>query len=704
MSKCKVEEIRNVALVGHGACGKTTLADLILHRAGVGSRAGSVDEGTSLLDTDDEEKEHKHSTSSAAFHFEQAGRWINAIDTPGYPDFIGQAIGAMRAVETVVVTVSAGSGVEVNTRRVFQQAGAAGDARIILVNKCDVENIDLDGLLAEIEDNFGAACVPLNVPVGIGSEFSGVVSTLNVPDSIPDGVQLDPSQINQKLLDAVVESDEALMERYFEGETLSPEEVAGAVTKAMAAGTLIPIFFASAKMDVGVEELMAALSDYALSPVDRQRVSLDDEDAESPLEQQPDSPLVAQVFKTRIDPFVSKMSYLRIYAGSVKKDTSVKNHRTGNSLKIGQLLEVQGGQQNPVDEAYAGDIVALTKMDDLQVGDTITVDANGSHLPEIPFPTPMVGLAVEPKTSSDQQKISGALHKIEEEDQTFHVSRESQTKEMVIQGMSELHLQIVIDRLLKRDKVGVLTHQPKVPYRETISGEAEGRYRHKKQSGGSGQFAEVHFRMSPMPHGVDSEEYFTKARFESMRRYEYDPVLNSAFVDRISGGSIPNNFIPAIEKGVRERMAQGVLAGCIVQDVVVELFFGKDHPVDSNETAFKIAASKCFQEIFLKAKPVMLEPIVHAVITAPGDKLGDISSDLSGRRGQLEGITGAAGGFQDIEARVPLAEMMTYARSLSSMTSGQGSFSMELVDYAVMPPNEQQKAIAAAKPNAAEED
>jgi elongation factor G len=325
-------------------------------------------------------------------------------------------------------------------------------------------------------------------------------------------------------------------------------------------------------------------------------------------------------------------------------------------------------------------------------------------MPEIPYPTPMIGLAVEPKSRNDQSKISGALHKIEEEDPTFKVQRDAQTHEIVVRGMSELHLQICQEKLHKRDKVDVIVHPPKIPYREAANGSAEGSYRHKKQSGGSGQFAEVHFRVSHIPHGIKPEEFFTSERFPSIRNYHYDPVLNSAFVDRVSGGSVPNNFIPAVEKGVKERMEKGVLAGFQVQDTACELFFGKDHPVDSNETAFKIAGSMCFKEIFQKAKPVLLEPIVHLEITVPADKLGDITSDLNSRRGRVEGMDNAPGGFQVIKARAPLSEVMTYARSLSSITGGQGSFTLELSHYEMVPPNEQQKIVAAHSKDKVEEE
>ncbi|QDU40183.1 Elongation factor G [Maioricimonas rarisocia] len=696
MPRHQVDDIRNVALVGHGAVGKTTLADLMLFKTGKNSRAGSVDDGTSLFDTEEDEKERKHSITAAVGHFDHDGRHVNLVDTPGMPDFVGHLIGALRGVETAALCVSAPSGIEVNTRKSFQYAGEEGLARFVVFNKLDGDNIDFPALVESLREMFGPACALMNVPVGVGSDFSGVVSSIDVPGEVPAGAVMDPAAAGQQVIDAAVEADEDLMERYLEGEELTGEELSGAISKAIIAGTLIPVFCTSAKEDIGVQELLDGLARYAPSPADMKRTATREGDTFR-IEPKADGPLIAQVFKTRIDPFVAKMSFLRVFSGSLHKDQSVQDSRTGRSIKISQLLEVQGGQSEAVSDAGPGDIVAVVKIDELKTGDTLTDGAQGVELTPIPFPRPMIGLAVEPKTQADQTKISGALHKIEEEDPTFVVRRDAQTKEMVINGMSELHLQLIQNRLHAREKVDIITHQPKVPYRETVSGSAEGSYRHKKQSGGSGQFAEVHFRISSCPQDIDPDEYFTKSRFESMRSFHYDPELNYCFVDRVTGGSVPNQFIPAVEKGIRERMEQGVIAGNQVQDVVVELFFGKDHPVDSNETAFKMAASMCFREIFQKARPTLLEPIVEMEITVPGDKIGDVTSDLNSRRGRMEGMDEAPGGFSIIRAKAPLAEVMTYARGLSSMTGGQGSFTLEFSHYEMVPPNEQAKIVAAAK-------
>ena len=684
MAGYKTEDIRNVALVGHGGTGKTTLADLFLFKGGVNNRAGSVDDGSSVFDIDDDEKERKSSITSSLGHITHNGKRINFVDTPGYPDFIGQVSGAVSAVETAVCLINAGSGVEVNSRRVMQMAEEAGIARAIVLNKCDRDNLDFDSLISAIQESFGNQCIPINVPNEVGGGFSSVSATLG-----SDGDYAEP------LTDCIVEADEELMEAYLESGELSADDAAGGITKAIAAGTLVPIFCTSARADVGVTELLDGIASTLPSPGDVARTAADG----SELKADASAPLAAQIFKTRIDPFVAKMNFVRVFSGTLKKDASVTNRATDKSVKIGTLNEVQGGELNGVDAAVPGDLAAIVKVDGLDVGNVL----GDVDLPEIKFPRAMVGWAIEPKTTADQQKISGAISKIQDEDQTFQVVRDQQTKEMVVYGMSELHLQILIERILSRDKVGVNTKTPRIPYREACTGQAEGSYRHKKQSGGSGQFAEVHFKIEALPKEIEPEEYFTKARFESMRDFHYDETLNYAFVDRVTGGTVPNNFIPAVEKGIKERMDQGVLAGYQVQDVACALFFGKDHPVDSNETAFKMAASMCFRDVFKQAKPVLLEPIVSIEITIPADKLGDITSDLTTRRGRMEGMDSAPGGFQVVKGMVPLAEVQDYARGLSSMTGGQGSYTYEPSHYEVVPANEQTKIIAAAAKEKEEE-
>lgn len=684
MADYTTKDIRNLALVGHGHSGKTTLADLLLFKAGVSSRAGSVDDGSSLLDTDDEEKERKSSITSSVCHLTHNGKRINIVDTPGYPDFLGQVAGALEAVETAAIIVNASAGVEVNTRRTFDMAGEFGLGRIIILNRLGQENIDFDRDLAELQDVFGSHCIPINIPNKVGAGFSSVIKVLEPTDP---GV-VDPSSFTDELRDCIVEADDELMERYMETLELTPDEFRAGIPKAVAAGTLIPIFCVSGKRDIGVDELLDGMAALCPSPEDIPRQS---EDGVAII---PDAgaPLVAQVFKTRIDPFVARMNYIRVFSGTLKRDAAVNDVTTGKLVKIGALNEVQGNQLTAVAEAIPGDIVAAVKVDGLHTSDSL----GDLSMKPINFPKPMVGWAVEPRTSADQQKISGALAKIVEEDQTFSITREEQTHEMVAHGMSELHLQILMDRVQKRDKVSIAHHAPKIPYREACTGEGEGSYRHKKQSGGSGQFAEVHMKIFPLPRDIDPGEYFTKARFEHLREYHYDPELNFAFLDCVSGGSVPNQFIPAVEKGVRERMTNGVLAGYQVQDCVAVLHFGKDHPVDSNETAFKMAASICFRDVFQKSRPVLLEPLVQIKITIPAEYLGDVTSDLTTRRGRMEGMDTVPGGYTIVKGFAPLSEIQDYARQLSSITGGQGSYTTEASHYEAVPMSEQQKIVANA--------
>jgi len=669
-----VENLRNVAFCGHGSSGKTTLVDRMLVKTGAVNGSPSVDDGTSICDFDEEEKHHQYTIEAKVTHFEHAKKTFQVIDTPGYPDFIGQAIGALRAVEMAAIVVNAHSGIEVNTRRVFEEAGKAGLARMVVINKLDDENIDFPALVDSIKEMWGNACTPLNVPVGHGADFKGVVSTLQVPDDT-SGALLDPNEINEPLIESIIEVDEEVMERYFEGEPPTEEELSRLITKAVAAGTLIPIVCVSGGKDLGVAELLDAIVTCGPSPADIHRTAKKG-DEEIELEPKADGPLAAQVFKTRIDPFVQKLSFIRVFSGTLKKDATVPASTARKGVKLGQLLRVQAS------ESELGEI----------------------ELPPMKFPTPMVGLAVSPKSRGDETKLSGALHKIDEEDPTFQLDRDMQTKELVMTGMSELHLNVIQERLARRDKLEVETKEPKIAFRETIQAPAEGMYRHKKQSGGHGQFGDVHIRMFPLPRDVDPEEYCTKQRFASMKEFHYDEKHNFIWVDSIVGGVIPGNFMPAIEKGFRERLVGGVIAGYQVQDVCVEVHFGKHHPVDSSETAFKTAGRMAFREVFQKAKPCLLEPIVKLAITVPEESVGDVYSDMSSRGGRVQGADSARGNLQTDNAEAPLREVTTYARTLSSMTGGQGSYTMDFSHYDVMPPNVQQEIIAKAKVEEEEDD
>ncbi len=686
-----VNDIRNIAVSGHGSAGKTSLVDQLLVQSGAVSAKPDVDAGTSICDFDEEEKHHKHSVESTVAHFDHAGKHFNVIDNPGYPDLVGQMIGSFRAVETALIAIDAHSGIKVNTRRAWNEAGKAGCGRILVITKLDTDNIDFPGLINSIKEVFGSGCALLNVPLGLGDALSGVASTLEVPDEI-EGAALDPQEIHETLVESIIEIDEAVMERYFEGQMPSTEELNTLMATAIAEGSLTPILCISTKKNIGVIELMDSLAVAALPPTAVARTATKEGDILT-LKPDPSSPLAAQVFKTRIDPFVQRLSFIRVYSGTLKKDSSIESPGARKGIKIGPLLSVQANETSPVDEAGPGEIVAVAKCEEFHTGTSL----GEVQLPPIAYPTPMVGLAVAPKSRGDEAKLSGALHKITEEDPTIHLDHDPETKEMVLTGMSELHLMLIQERLKRRDKVEVDTKEPKIPYRETIQTDADGSYRHKKQSGGSGQFAEVHIRMFSFPEGTDPADYAVKARFPHLKKSHYHERNNFLWVDTVVGGSIPGNFMPAIEKGFLDRLRQGVVAGYPVQNVCVEVHFGKDHPVDSNETAFKMAASKAFAKVFKGAHPSLLEPVVNMHISVPADHVGDVSSDLSGRRGQMVGMESSGGGISTIEAKAPLAEVSTYARTLSSMTGGQGSYTMEFSHYEVVPGNVQQEIISSAK-------
>src|SRR3954465_7447321 len=692
-----VDEIRNLAVCGHGSAGKTTLVDQLLVKTGAVTGQPSVDNGTSICDFDEEEKNHKHSVEASIVHFDHAGLRFNVIDTPGYPDLIGQTVGALRAVETALIAIDAHAGIKVNTRRAWQEAGEAGIGRILCITKLDTDNINFSGLVDSIKEVFGSQCALFNVPIGHGHDLKGVVSTLDVPKDT-SGALIDPASLSESVMESIIEADESVMEKYLEGEPPSREELQRLCAEAVRQGTLTPIVCVSTKSGVGLAELLTVLVQAALPPNAIVRTAKKDGD-DVTLKSDPNAPLAAQVFKTRIDPFVQRLSYIRIFSGTLKKDSTVHSSGVRKGVKIGPLLSVQGEKTTPVDQAIAGDIVAVAKTEDFHTGTSL----GEVELPPIKFPTPMVGLAVAPKTRGDETKLSGALHKITEEDRTVHLEHDQETKEMVLTGMSELHLQLLRERLKRRDKVEVEPHEPKIPYRETIQNNAEGSYRHKKQSGGSGQFAEVHIRLYPFPEGTKAEDFATKERFPHLKSTHYHEKNNFLWVDTVVGGSIPGNFLPAIEKGFLEKIATGVVAGYPVQNICVEVHFGKDHPVDSNETAFRIAGRNAFANVFREARPSLLEPIVKMHITVPVGNVGDISSDLSGRRGQMVGMDSAGGGMTTVEATCPLAEVMTYARTLSSMTGGQGSYTMEFSHYDVVPPNVQQQIIAKAKVKVEEE-
>jgi len=673
MPRYGTENIRNIATGGHSSCGKTTLADALLFAAGAVKKQGSVDDGSSIFDYEKDEKDRKITLDLAIAHADYAGRHINILDTPGYPDFIGETISASTAVETFMICVAANVGIGLNTRNVFQLAESSGLGRAVVVTKMDAENADWKKTLEGIQSAFGMRCIPYNVPVGEGASFEGVKSVLTEEEG---------AEYKDAMLEALIEGDESLVEKYLEGEEIADEEIAAAAPLAIAQGTAIPVFFTSGVSGIGVKELLDAIANLFPGPAAINRTFYGaGGDTEEEVALSEDAPFTARVFKINSDPYVGKIAFFRVYSGKIPANAPVATFREGKHLKNPGFFKPQGKEQAEIDAAVAGDILGVAKVDTLSIDDTLLQEGTKIKAAPIKFPIPMVSLAIEPKTRTDEQRISGALQKLAQEDPTFKAERNTQTKELVISGISDFHLNVMLGALKSRFEVEVISHIPKIPYKETITGAASGHYRHKKQTGGRGQFAEVYLKVEP----VDRGEGFD-------------------FVDEITGGNIPGQFLPAVEKGIKEALATGVISGNLVEDVRVRVYDGKHHDVDSSEAAFKIAGGRAFREAFTKARPVLLEPIVSISVTVPTEFMGAITGSLPTKRGRIQGID-SVGSLQVVNAQVPLAEVIAYSTELKQITGGEGSFTMEFSHYDVVPSHVAAPIIEAArKPGVEEED
>ncbi len=673
MTTTDISNIANLAVVGHGGAGKTTLVEAMLYVSGVTSRLGSVDEGTSICDHLPEEKERDISISSAIVHCDWQGRRLNIVDTPGYPDFIGEAIGALRAVESVLVAVSAAAGVQLNTRKLWARAEEEGLPRALVVTKLDSENISFQQVLEGIRTAFGAHCLPVNLPVGVGPGISEVVDVLNPPAEVDASLASELEAAREQLIEGALEADDALLEKYLEGGELSQEEIKGCLASAFHSGKLVPVFATAARQEVGVKALLDGLVGLAPSPLEIPARTYQENDEVIPIDPQASDGFMAQVFKTLTDPFVGKLSFFRVYSGALSADGSVHISRMGKSYRVGQLFRLQGDKQELLDRVVAGDIAAISKVEDIATSDTLTDGKLKGALSSISFPTPMVSLAVEPRRVADEQKISSSLTKLAEEDPTFRLTRDQQTREMVITGMSPLHLDIALEKLARRFEVEVNSRPPKIPYRETVTAKAEGHWRHKKQTGGRGQFGEVFIRVEPLNRGEGFE-----------------------FVNEIVQGRVPSQYIPAVEKGVRKALLRGVIGGYPCDDLRVILYDGKFHPVDSSEESFKIAGARAFQEATSHAQPVLLEPIVNVEISVPSQFMGEVTGDLNSRRGRIQGME-SLGDLQIIKAQIPLAELSDYVSELRSITGGEGSYTFEFSHYGSVPRRVSEAIISQAK-------
>lgn len=665
MAAFRPDQFRNVALVGHTGSGKTSLAEALLFKAGATSRLGSVADKTSILDHTDEEREKLHSLDSATCSLTHGGIHANLIDTPGSSGFCGPAIASLAAVECACVVVSASSGIQVNTRKMIERARAHGLGLWIVITHIDAPNVQLGALLARIRESFGSQCVPMNLPTGGGT---GVIDCF--ANESGDADFSDVAENHTAVIDAIVGADDELMEKYLGGD-VSDDEVRGAAANAVAQGELVPVFFANTVGDVGVAELLDALEAFCPSPVSGKKRTLVDGETESPLEPVAAGPFVGQVFKISTDA-KSHIKYLsiRVHSGTLTSDVHIKTAREPKGLRPGQIMRIHGDEHRELEAGVAGDIISLAKLD-LHIGDVL-YDQEGGAMAMPAFPKPMFSLALESKARGDEDKIGGALKRFAEEDPCFATDRGT-GGELVINGMDDTQLRTYVKRMARHYKLDVDTKAPKIPYRETVTGSARDiEYTHKKQSGGSGQFGRVIINLIPAERGEGYE-----------------------FVDKIFGGAIDQQYRPSVDKGIRVQMAEGVLAGCPVVDLKVELIDGKTHPVDSKDIAFQIAGRGAFKEAFMKAKPVLLEPIVDVEVTVPSDNVGDIQGDLAGRRGRPQGQDMLPGNMAMIRAVVPLAELADYNSRLSSISGGQGSYTMEFSHYEVVPGNVQQQIVDA---------
>ena len=668
------DSIRNIALTGHSGAGKTTLVEALLVAAGGLSKAGDVEHGTTVCDFEAEEKTHRHSLYPAVATVRHGGTFVHLIDTPGFPDFLGQTLSILPATETVAVVVDADKGVQTTTRRILAVASQRRLPRMIVVNRIDEHVGACEALLERMRETFGSELLPINLPTPDGS---GVVDlwTSETGDVAFSSV----ADAHQQLVDQVVEVDEELMATYLEEGSVAPEALRTAFQTALREAHLVPVCFVSAKTGVGIPELLSIFEDLCPSPLggNPRPFVTGEGDSAQPYEPVPDAskPLVGHVFKVTTDPFVGKMCLVRVHQGTLKAGEGVRINDGAKPVRIAHLHEVHGKDHHEVAEAVPGDIVAIAKVDELHFNDVIHAggETESIRFKSIEMPRPMYGLAIEAKSRSDEAKVSTSLSKLCEEDPTFKVDRVAATHETVARAMGELHMRVVLERLRNRFKLELDTSPPKVAYKESISGTAEGQHRHKKQTGGAGQFGEVHLRVVPL-EGEDDTAF--------------------EFVDATVGGSVPRQFLPAIEKGVRQVLHGGAIAGFPLGGVRVEVFDGKHHPVDSKEVAFVTAGKRAFIDAVLKAKPVLLEPIVEVEVTAPASCMGDLTSDFSGRRGHVLDTEMLPGDLCTIRAEVPLAEMGTYSSQLKSMTAGQASFVMDYSHDAAAPPNVQQQLVA----------
>ncbi len=668
MASVDASKVRNVGILGHGGTGKTMLIEHILHAAGKTSRIGTIADGNTAGDYLEEEIERQQTIAMKLMHVEWNGSRVHLVDHPGYVDFIGEVAASAPVLDGVVIVVDATTGVQVGTDNAFGYAEQYNTPRAFLINKLDRENTNFDEVVAQLQNTYGSHCVPLVIPVGQSSQLSGVVNVLTGDNAeVADEVEA----IKASLVDVVAESDDALLEKYLEEGELSPEEFNRGLQQGIQTGKIVPILAGSVEKEIGIQEMMDVVANSFPSPLDRKVVGKNDAGEDVPVEVTPDGPFLAQVFRSIVDPFVGQLTLFRVFSGTLRSDTEFYNVTRRTKERTGKLFMLNGKEQTQVKEVGPGDLAAMTKLKNTHFNDTLGTPNTDFQLPAIELPQSMVKLAIEPKSRADEDKIGEALNRIAEEDPTFAHYRDAETNEHVIKGMGDLQLDILMERMKRKYNVEAETKTPKVSYKETVRGKSDVQGKHKKQTGGHGQYGDVHLRISPNERGAGYE-----------------------FVDSIVGGVVPKQYIPHVDKGCQDALSRGVIAGYPVVDIIVELHFGSYHDVDSSEMAFKQAASIAIKKGVKEARPCLLEPIMEIAVTVPDEFMGDITGDLNSRRGRILGMEPAGGGRQCIRATVPEGDVLRYSTDLRSMTGGRGSYQLKFANYEEVPEHVAQGLIA----------
>jgi elongation factor G len=671
MEKYGMEDIRNIVLLSHGGAGKTSLTEAMLFNAGVINRLGKIEDGTTTSDYDPAEAKRQMSINLSVLPCEWKKDKINLLDTPGYADFAGEVKAAVRVSEGAVIVVCAASGVEVGTGQAWEYCQEADLPRFFFINKMDRENANFLRTVEEIQSRFGFRCLSLQIPIGVHDNFQGIVDLLTLKSytgsppkegEIPSELQSQVDSLREKLVEAAAEIDDSLLEKYLGGEELSQSELINGLRGAVVNGSIVPILAGAATQNAGVGLLLDAIDSYMPSPKERQVATIGGSGKEESMEPSQDGSLASLVFKTTADPYVGKLTYFRVYSGVIDSNSQVWNATQGETERIGQLYVVRGKGQEPVAQVAAGDIGAVAKLNVTQTGDTLCTREKPVKIVPVSFQEPIFSQAVSPKTKADVDKLGAALSRLTEEEPTLRVHRETETAETILSGLGDTQLDVAAEKMQRKFGVSVDLHTPKVPYRETIASSAKAEYKHKKQTGGHGQFGHVFLQLEPLPRGTGRE-----------------------FADKIVGGAIPRNYIPAVEKGVNEAIQEGVLGGTV--------YDGGFHPVDSSEICFKIAGAGAFRKGLSEAHPVLLEPIMNIKVTVPEDYTGDIIGDLNTKRAQVQGMY-PQDGMNVIEAQVPQAEVMRYAIDLKSITQGRGKYTVEFSHYQEVPQNVTQKVVA----------